>query len=89
MISQIYTIFHVLISLVAIFAGSVVLFGMLSGQQLDGWTKWFLITAIATTLTPTQTEPPFKVTQLVVLLASSLVAIVAVTRFRPESAGVS
>jgi len=51
MILQIYTIIHTLISLVAIFTGFVVLFGLLSGKRLDGWTKWFLITAVATTVT--------------------------------------
>ena len=157
MILQIYTVIHTLISLVAIFTGLVVVVGMLGGKRLDGWTKWFLITAVATTITgfffpfhgftpaiglgiislpflaltifaryakrlagpwrwiyvigaviclyfnlfvavvqtfekipalhamaPTQTEPPFKLTQLVVLLVSVLLAIVAAIRFRPE-----
>jgi len=43
MILPIYTIIHTLISLVGIFTGLVVLFGMLAGKRLDGWTKWFLI----------------------------------------------
>src|SRR5213075_1353697 len=154
MILQIYTIIHTLISLVAIFTGFVVLFGMLAGNRLDGWTKWFLITAVATTITgfffpfhgftpaiglgiislpflaltifarypkrfagpwrwiyvigaviclyfnlfvlvvqlfekvpalhamaPTQTESPFKLTQLAVLLLSVLLSIVAAIRF--------
>ena len=157
MILQIYTIIHTLISLGAIFTGLVVLFGMLAGYRLDGWTKWFLITAVATTITgfffpfhgltpafklgiitvpilaitiyarypkelagawrwiyvigavmslyfnlfvlvvqafqkvpalhamaPTQTEPPFKLTQLVVLALSVLLGIVAAIRFRPQ-----
>jgi hypothetical protein len=157
MILQIYTIIHTLISLVAIFTGFVVVFGMLAGKRLDNWTKWFLITAVATTVTgfffpfrgftpaiglgiislpflaltifarypkhltgpwrwiyvigaviclyfnlfvlvvqlfekvpalhamaPMQTEPPFKFTQLIVLLVSVLLAIVAAIRFRPE-----
>jgi hypothetical protein len=157
MILQIYTIIHTLISLVAIFTGLVVVLGMLGGKRLDGWTKWFLITAVATTITgfffpfhgftpaiglgiislpflaltifarypkhlagpwrwiyvigaviclyfnlfvavvqafekipalhalaPTQTEPPFKLAQLIVLLVSVLLAIVAAIRFHPE-----
>jgi hypothetical protein len=48
---HIYTIIHTLISLVAILTGLVVVFGMLAGNRLDGWTKWFLITAVATTVT--------------------------------------
>jgi hypothetical protein len=51
MILQIYTIVHTLISLIAIFTGIIVLCGLLSGNRLDGWTKWFLITAVATTVT--------------------------------------
>lgn len=159
MILQIYTIVHTLISLVAIFTGVVVVFGMLASSRLDGWTKWFLITAVATTVTgfffpfhgftpaiglgiislpflaltlfarypkhlsgawrwiyvigaviclyfnlfvavvqsfekipalhamaPTQTESPFKLTQLSVLALSIVFAIVTVIRFRPEPA---
>jgi hypothetical protein len=157
MILQIYTIIHTLISLVAIFIGFVVLFEMLAGKCLDGWTKWFLITTVLTSVTgfffpfhgftpahgvgiislivlaiagfaryrrklaghwrwiyvvtavialyfnvfvgvvqaflkvpalhamaPTQTEPPFKLTQLVVLGIFVLLGIVAAIRFRPE-----
>src|SRR5205807_6601907 len=51
MILQIYTIIHTLISLVAIFTGVIVLFGLLADNRLPGWTKWFLITAVATTVT--------------------------------------
>ena len=51
MILHVYTISHTLLSLVAIFTGFAVLFGMLAGNRLDGWTKWFLITAVATTVT--------------------------------------
>jgi hypothetical protein len=157
MILQIYTIIHTLISLVAIFTGLVVLFGMVGGKRLDGWTKWFLITAVATTMTgfffpfqgftpaiglgiislpllaitifaryskhlagawrwiyvigaviclyfnlfvlvvqlfervpalhamaPTQTESPFKLTQVCVLVVSAVLAIIGVIRFHPE-----
>jgi hypothetical protein len=162
MILQIYTIIHTLISLVAIFTGIVVVFGMLADSRLDSWTKWFLITAVATTVTgfffpfhgftpaiglgiislpflaltifarypkhlagtwrwiyvigaviclyfnlfvavvqsfekipalhaiaPTQIEPPFKLTQLIVLVLSILLAMVAVFRFRREPARVT
>jgi hypothetical protein len=130
---------------------------MLAGDRLDGWTKWFLVTAVATTVTgfffpfhgftpaiglgiislpflaltifarypkhlagpwrwiyvigaviclyfnlfvavvqafekipalnalaPTQTEPPFKLTQLFVLAIFVLLAIAAAIRFRIE-----
>jgi hypothetical protein len=55
-ILRIYTIIHTLISLVAIFAGVVVLLGMLAGKPLDGWTKWFLVTTVASTLSSTGHE---------------------------------
>ena len=157
MILHIYTIIHTLISLVAIFTGLVVVFGMLTGNRLDGWMRWFLITAVATTVTgfffpfrgftpaiglgiislpflaltifasyskklagawrwiyvigaviclyfnlfvlvvqlfekvpalhalaPTQTESPFKLTQLFVLAISVLLCVIALIRFRPE-----
>ncbi len=157
MILQIYTIIHTLISLVAILTGFVVLFGLLTGNRIDGWTKWFLISAVATTVTgfffpfhgitpaiklgiissvvlvitiyaryakhlagawrwiyvvgasvtlyfnvfvgivqsfekipalkamaPTQSESPFKLTQLVALALFVVLTLVAVIRFRPE-----
>lgn len=51
MILHVYTVFHVIISLVGIVTGFVVLFGLLAGKRLDGWTKWFLITTVATSVT--------------------------------------
>jgi hypothetical protein len=159
MILQIYTAIHTLISLIAIFTGLVVAIGMLASKRLDNWTKWFLITAVATTVTgfffpfhgftpaiglgiislpflaltifarypkqlagpwrgiyatgaviclyfnvfvlvvqlfekvptlrsiaPTQTESPFKLTQLIVLAIFVLLGIVALVRFHPEPA---
>jgi hypothetical protein len=159
MLLQIYTIIHTFISLVAIFTGIVVLLGMLANKRLDGWTKWFLTTAVLTTVTgfffpfhgftpaiglgiislpflaitifarysrhlsgawrwiyvigaviclyfnlfvlvvqlfekvpalqaiaPTQTESPFKLVQLIVIVLTILLGIIAVVRFRPEPA---
>jgi|SRR3989449_5827196 len=51
MILHIYTIIHVLISLLGIFTGLIVLFGMLAGKRLDDWTRWFLITTVLTSVT--------------------------------------
>jgi len=134
---------------------------MLAGKRLDGWTKWFLVTTVLTSVTgfffpfhgftpaiglgiisllvlaiaiyaryprqlaghwrwiyvvgavislyfnvfvgivqsfekipaltamaPTQTEPPFKLTQLVVLALFIVLGIVAAIRFRPAPASV-
>ena len=161
MILRAYTIIHTLISLIGILTGLIVLVGLLAGKRLDGWTKWFLITTVLTSVTgfffpfhgftpaialgimslivlavaifaryprqlaghwrwiyvvtavialyfnvfvlvvqtfekipalhamaPTQTEQPFKLTQLVVLAIFVLLGIIAAIRFRPMPAGV-
>jgi len=155
MILEVFTAVHVLISLVGIFTGFVVVYGLLNAKQLDGWTSWFLWTTVLTSVTgyffpytgfkpsyvvgaislvvlafalfalyrrqlaggwrttyaissvmalylnvfvlvvqlfrrvpalkalaPTQTETPFKVAQLVVLLAFVIIGILATTKFR-------
>ena len=46
-----YTQLHVLISLVAIASGLIVLYGMLRGKRLDGWTSLFLATTALTSVT--------------------------------------
>jgi len=46
-----YTFVHVLISLAGIGSGLIVLFGMLTGKRLDGWTAIFLTTTVLTSLT--------------------------------------
>jgi hypothetical protein len=45
-----YTILHVAISLVAIFAGIVVLCAMLAKRELGCWTKLFLVTTVLTSV---------------------------------------
>jgi hypothetical protein len=147
---------HVALSLIGIASGLVVLYGLLSGNPLAGWTALFLLTTILTgvtgftlppfdfdpartvgvillisltaavaarylfrlggawrwvyvvsaimalylnvfvgvvqafrkvpflqSLAPTQAEPPFQITQIVVLAVFVLLAVVAVVRFRP------
>ena len=46
-----FTLLHVLISLLGIASGFVVVFGMLGGKRLDGWTAFFLATTVATSVT--------------------------------------
>ena len=48
---QTFILIHVAISLVGIFSGFVVLFGMMAGKRLDGWTALFLATTVATSVT--------------------------------------
>lgn len=51
MSTETFTLVHVLLSLVGIGSGIVVLFGLLTGKRLDGWTAVFLATTLATTVT--------------------------------------
>jgi hypothetical protein len=46
-----YTHVHVAISLVGIFSGFIVLFGLLAGKRLNGWTAVFLATTVLTSVT--------------------------------------
>jgi hypothetical protein len=51
MILGLFTLVHVALSLAGIGAGFVVLFGMLTAKRFDGWTKLFLWTTVATSVT--------------------------------------
>jgi hypothetical protein len=155
---QAYTILHVAISLLAIFSGFVVWFGLLTSKPLEARTKFFLITTVLTSVTgfffpfhgitpglivgvislvvlaiaiyarypchlaggwrktyvitamialylnvfvlivqsfmkvpalhalaPTQTEPPFKIAQLITLLLFIVLTTLATLRFRPAA----
>jgi hypothetical protein len=155
-----FTLIHTVISLIGIASGFVVLFGLLTGRRMNGWTALFLLTTVATSVTgfgfplvhfgaphwvgvislvvlavaifalyirhlsgawrwiyvvgavmslylnvfvgvvqayqkipalnalaPTQTEPPFMLTQLVVLALFIALALVAARRFRIEPVG--
>jgi hypothetical protein len=46
-----YTFLHALISLVGIGSGLIVMFGLISGKRLDGWTGLFLVTTVLTSVT--------------------------------------
>ena len=156
MILTAFTLFHVALSLIGIATGLVALYGMLTSRYLAGWTSWFLITTIATSVTgyffpvhkllpshivglislivlalacfalykrnlaggwrltyvvtavialylnvfvlvvqsfekvpslkalaPTQTEPPFKIAQLTVLILFAILGFIAAKKFRP------
>jgi len=70
---------HVLISLFAIVAGIPVVYGMLTAQRMETWTRLFLITTIATSLTgflfPIQRFTPalaFGVLSILVLIPTVL-----------------
>jgi hypothetical protein len=46
-----FTLIHVLLSVAGIGTGLIVLFGLLAGKRLDGWTAIFLTTTVLTSLT--------------------------------------
>jgi hypothetical protein len=72
---------HVVLSLIGIGAGLVVLYGLLSGKRLAGWTALFLVTTVLTSVTgfplpPYGFDPPRAVGTLsLVLLALAIVAL--------------
>ncbi len=46
-----FTFVHVLLSLIGIFSGFVVVFGLLVAKRLDGWTALFLASTVLTSVT--------------------------------------
>ncbi len=46
-----FTLVHVIISLIGIFSGFIVLFGLLSAKRLNGLTALFLLTTVLTSVT--------------------------------------
>jgi hypothetical protein len=51
MTTSTFTLVHVLISLAGIGTGFIVVFGMLTGKRLNGWTAIFLVTTVLTSVT--------------------------------------
>jgi len=84
-----YTIVHVIISLIAIVAGLIVVFGMLGSNRLEGWTALFLTTTVLTSLTgfgfPFERVLPSHIVGAISLLAL-LIAILAYYQFRLDGA---
>jgi len=48
---QTFTVIHVIISLLAIASGILVLIGMLRSNRRPGWTTFFLLTTVLTSVT--------------------------------------
>jgi len=51
MILNAFTVFHVVLSLIGVGSGVVVIYGLIKAKMLGGWTKLFLATTAATSLT--------------------------------------
>ena len=75
-----FTLVHVVLSLVAIGSGIVVISGLIAGRERNGWTAFFLVTTVATSVTgfgfPVDHVRPSHVVG-VVSLAVLAIAIVA------------
>ncbi len=79
------TLFHVALSLIGIGAGFVVVYGLLASKMYDGWTKLFLVTTVATSVTgymfPVHKLTPGHIVGLISLIVLTF-AILARYRYR-------
>jgi hypothetical protein len=46
-----FTFLHVVLSLIGIFSGFIVMFGLFAAKRRDGWTAIFLVSTVATSVT--------------------------------------
>ena len=46
-----FTFVHVVLSLIGIFSGFIVMFGLFAAKRLDSWTAIFLVSTVATSVT--------------------------------------
>jgi hypothetical protein len=83
-----FTLIHVVLSLVGIFAGLVVAGGLVAGRRLDGWTGVFLATTVLTNVTgfgfPFVTLLP---SHIIGALSLVVLAVVIVARYWKHLAG--
>jgi hypothetical protein len=88
MSTETYTIIHVVISLVGIGSGLVVMYGLLTGKRLDGWTALFLVTTVLTSVTGFG-FPIHQITPALIVGVISLVllAIAILARYAQRLAG--
>ena len=74
-----FTVVHVVLSLVGIASGFIVLFAMLGGKRLHGWTALFLATTVLTSATgfffPSSQVLPSHIVGVVSLLVLAAVII--------------
>jgi hypothetical protein len=83
-----FTLIHVVISVLGIIAGLVVVGGLMSGARMDGWTAFFLITTILTSVTGfgfpfTKVLPP----HVVGVISLAVLAVCVAARYWKHMAG--
>ena len=83
-----FTLVHVVLSIIGIFAGFIVAGGLIAGKRLDGWTGVFLVTTVATSVTgfgfPFVTFLPSHAVGIISLV---VLAVVIVARYVKHLAG--
>jgi hypothetical protein len=83
--TELFVQIHVVLSLIGIATGLVVLYGLVTGKLLGGWTALFLVTTILTGVTGFPL-PPFGLDPArivgIILLVLLAVAIIALYAFR-------
>jgi len=88
MTTSTFTFVHVLLSLAGIGTGFIVVYGMLAGKRLDGWTAIFLATTVLTSLTgflfPVEHLLPSHVVGIISLL---VLAVAILARYALHLAG--
>jgi hypothetical protein len=83
-----FTVLHTVISLIGIFTGLIVLFGMLGGRALHGWTGLFLLTTVLTSVTAFMFHSAsFGPPQIVGVISLVALAIAIAARYFYHSAG--
>jgi hypothetical protein len=86
--ASIYIIIHVLISLVGIFTGFIIMFGLLSANRMNTWTAVFLASTVLTSLSgfplPAQLFMP---SHAVGILSLIVLALVIFARYPKRMAG--
>ena len=85
-----FALVHTLISLAGIVSGFVVVFGMMGGKRLDGWTPIFLLTTLATSATGFGF--PFRVllpAHVIGIISLVVLAVALVARYVRHLAGAS
>jgi len=80
-----FTLIHVVISVLGIITGLVVVGGLMAGARMDGWTAFFLVTTILTSVTGfgfpfTEVLPPHVVGVLSLVVLTVCLAARYLTR---------
>lgn len=83
-----FTLVHVALSLAGIGSGFIVVYGLLTGKQLDGWTAVFLATTVLTSATgflfPVEHLLPSHIVGIISLL---VLAVAIIARYGIHLAG--